>query len=120
MRKKRLCLLKDKEVLLKEIHHRVKNNLQIISSLLDLQKSYVKEDPTAVDVLKESQNRVLSMSLIHEMLYQSKDLSHINIYDYIMSLISNLFISYGKKNHKNRTRFRRHISKYRNLHPIRD
>jgi PAS domain S-box-containing protein len=87
--------LKEKEVLLKEIHHRVKNNLQIISSLLDLQEIYVKEDPTAVNVLEESKNRVISMAMIHEMLYQSKDLSHINFYDYINMMVSNLFDSYG-------------------------
>lgn len=89
--------LKEKETLLKEIHHRVKNNLQIISSLLDLQEDYVKDDPKAVDVLKESQNRVLSMSLLHEMLYQSKDLSHINFYNYIRYLITDLFHTYGVK-----------------------
>ncbi len=90
--------LYEKETLLKEIHHRVKNNLQIISSLLDLQENYVKEDVTAVNVLKESQNRVLSMAMIHEMLYQSKDLSHINFSDYLRSLISNLFHTYGVAN----------------------
>lgn len=89
--------LKDKEILLKEIHHRVKNNLQIISSLLELQETFVIEDPTAVNVLHESQNRVQSMALIHEMLYQSKDLSHISFLDYIMNLVSNLFTSYGEK-----------------------
>ncbi|HTX61659.1 MAG TPA: PAS domain S-box protein, partial [Methanobacterium sp.] len=87
--------LKEKEILLKEIHHRVKNNLQIISSLLDLQETYVKGDETAVNVLKESQNRVLSMAMIHEMLYQSKDLSHINFADYLRSLVSSLFHTYG-------------------------
>jgi PAS domain S-box-containing protein len=89
--------LKEKEVLLKEIHHRVKNNLQIISSLLDLQVGYVKEDPIAVNVLKESQNRVISMAMIHEMLYQSKDLSHIYFSDYVKMMVSNLFDSYGIK-----------------------
>lgn len=87
--------LNEKEVLLREIHHRVKNNLQIISSLLNLQEFYVKEDPIAVNVLKESKNRVLSMAMIHEMLYQSKNLSHINIPNYIKNLISNLVYSYG-------------------------
>ncbi len=87
--------LRAKEVLLKEIHHRVKNNLQIISSLLDLQESYVKEDPTAVNVLMESQNRVLSMAMIHEMLYQSKDLGSIDLSSYIRNLVSNLSGSYG-------------------------
>jgi PAS domain S-box-containing protein len=89
--------LKEKEVLLREIHHRVKNNLQIISSLLDLQEDYVSEDATAVNVLKESQNRVLSMAMIHEMIYQSEDLSNINFSDYIRNLTSNLFNSYGAK-----------------------
>jgi PAS domain S-box-containing protein len=89
--------LEEKEILLKEIHHRVKNNLQIISSLLDLQEDYVKEDPTAVNVLKESQNRVLSMAMIHEMLYQSKDLNQINFSNYTRNLVSNLFHSYGTK-----------------------
>jgi PAS domain S-box-containing protein len=86
--------LEEKEILLKEIHHRVKNNLQIVSSVLDLQGSYVKTDPIAVNVLKESQNRVFSMALIHEMLYQSKDLNKINFDDYIKSLISHLLHSY--------------------------
>lgn len=89
--------LKEKEILLKEIHHRVKNNLQIIYSLLDLQEDYVKENSTAVNVLNESQNRILAMSLIHETLYQSKDLSLINFSEYIKNLISNLFYSYGSK-----------------------
>jgi len=87
--------LNEKEVLLREIHHRVKNNLQIISSLLNLQEFYVKEDPIAVNVLKESKNRVLAMAMIHEMLYQSTNLSHINIPNYIRNLISNLVYSYG-------------------------
>lgn len=86
--------LYEKEVLLKEIHHRVKNNLQIISSLLDLQESYVKDNTIAVNVLKESQNRVLSMAMIHEMLYQTTDLSSINFSDYTRNLISNLLDSY--------------------------
>ncbi|OPY24788.1 MAG: putative diguanylate cyclase [Methanobacterium sp. PtaU1.Bin242] len=87
--------LEEKEMLLKEIHHRVKNNLQIISSLLELQEDYVQEDPTAVNVLNESQNRVLSMALIHETLYQSKDLSRINFSDYLQTLVFNLIDSYG-------------------------
>ncbi len=86
--------LKQKELLLQEIHHRVKNNLQIISSLLNLQESYV-EDDEAVGVLKESQNRVLSMAMIHEMLYDSEDLSTINFHGYIQNLIYDLFNSYG-------------------------
>jgi two-component sensor histidine kinase len=89
--------LNEKEILLREIHHRVKNNMQIISSLLNLQTEYV-DDEEAVNVLKESQNRVRSMAIIHEKLYQSKDLTHINFVDYIQSLVLNLFYSYDIDN----------------------
>jgi two-component sensor histidine kinase len=65
---------------------------------LDLQEIYVKEDPTAVKVLEESKNRVISMAIIHEMLYQSKDLNYINFSDYIRNMVTNLFDSYGAKN----------------------
>lgn len=88
--------INEKDLLIKEIHHRVKNNLQIISSLLELQEEYVKGEITAVNVLKESQNRVLSMATIHEMLYQSKELNHINFADYIKTLVTNLLDSYSK------------------------
>jgi len=87
--------LAEKTVLLREIHHRVKNNMQIISSLLSLQEQYVADDEVAVDVLKESQNRVKSMAIVHEKLYQSKDLTHIKFYDYIQRLVLDLFSSYG-------------------------
>jgi PAS domain S-box-containing protein len=86
--------LNEKEILLREIHHRVKNNMQIISSLLNLQTRYVDDEET-VNVLKESQNRVRSMAIIHENLYQSEDLMHINFVDYIKSLVFNLFYSYN-------------------------
>lgn len=89
--------LKEKNILIKEIHHRVKNNMQIISSLLSLQTKYVN-DSEALNILKESQNRVRSMAIIHEKLYQSKDLSQINFADYIESLVSNLFYSYNANN----------------------
>lgn len=85
--------LKEKELLLKEIHHRVKNNMQIIISMLALQKYYVEHDET-INILIEIQNRVKSMATIHEMLYQSRDLTHINFSDYISSLISDLIYSY--------------------------
>ncbi len=85
--------LKDKETLLKEIHHRVKNNMQIVSSLLDHQIQYI-EDKKIISMFKESQNRILSMSLVHEKLYQSRDLARINFFDYINDLVANLFQSY--------------------------
>lgn len=86
--------LQEKEVLLKEIHHRVKNNLQIISSLLNLQSGYI-EDPKILGILKASENRVISMALVHEQLYLSKDLAQIDSATYIKDLASNLFNSYN-------------------------
>ena len=88
--------LNEKEILVMEIHHRVKNNMQIISSLLNLQTKYV-DDEEAVNILKESQNRVRSMAIIHEKLYHSKNLTKINFVDYIQSLVLNLFYSYNIK-----------------------
>jgi len=82
--------LKEKEMLLKEIHHRVKNNLMIISSLLNLQSSYIK-DEGARNVFKESQNRAKSMAMIHERLYQSTDLKNIDFGDYIRCLVTDLY-----------------------------
>jgi len=86
--------LREKELLLKEIHHRVKNNLQIIISLLKLQSDYVK-DKDITDILKDSQDRIKTMSLVHEKLYQSKDLTNIDLNDYIKHLMIGLFRSYG-------------------------
>jgi len=85
--------LNEKDMLLKEIHHRVKNNMQIVSSLLSLQSGHV--EGTALNILQESQNRVKSMAMIHEKLYQSGDLTRIDFADYIYSIVSDLFSSYG-------------------------
>ncbi len=91
--------LKEKIVLLREVHHRVKNNLQIVSSLLNLQAGYIA-DKKIKDVFKESQARIRSMALIHEKLYQSRDLDKINFSDYIDSLIRDLFRSYKSQLNK--------------------
>ena len=85
--------LKEKEVLLREIHHRVKNNMQVVSSLLNLQSLYMK-DTSYAEMLRESQNRIRTMSLIHENLYQSEDLSNINFSEYICTLVYGLAHSY--------------------------
>ena len=81
--------LREKDVLLKEIHHRVKNNLQIIISLLELQCESV-EDPDVLKVLEESSSRVKSMAIIHEHLYRSPDLARIDAAEYVPELVQHL------------------------------
>jgi len=95
-----LNTLEEKELLIKEIHHRVKNNLQIIFSMLNLQEAYVKGDPVAISVLKEAQSRVLSIAMVHENLYKSKDLINVNFSEYIKNLVSGLVRTYNATNIK--------------------
>jgi PAS domain S-box-containing protein len=90
--------LQEKEVLLKEVHHRVKNNLYIISSLLKLQSKNF-QDQKIINIFQDSQNRIGSMALIHEKLYQSQDLSSIDFSDYINNLARDILRSYGVNSH---------------------
>ena len=86
--------LSEKELLLKEIHHRVKNNLQVVSSLLSLQSEYIKDD-SALSAINEGRNRVRSMALIHQNLYSEDNLTGINVKSYLEKLIEGLFNSYN-------------------------
>lgn len=87
--------LREKEVLLKEVHHRVKNNLQIISSIFSLQKGHVDGDERSMELLRESQDRIRSMAFIHESLYQNKNFTEVDLAAYIQELCSNLVMSYA-------------------------
>jgi two-component sensor histidine kinase len=86
----------EKEVLLREVHHRIKNNLQIIISFLNLQSRYMT-DGTTLSAFRESQNRIKAMALVHEKLYQSTDISRINLDDYVRFLGNSLFQFFGMK-----------------------
>lgn len=86
--------LREKDLLLGEIHHRVKNNLQLISSLLELQSAQVR-DPTALAMLRDSQSRVRSMVLVHQTLYQSKDFAQVDFAGFLDSLLSTMATSYA-------------------------
>ena len=85
--------VQEKEILLKEIHHRVKNNLQIISSILNLQSSFVT-DEKILEILQDSRNRIRSMAMIHESLYKTTNFSSINFTEYIYNISSNLLATY--------------------------
>lgn len=91
--------LKEKEILLREIHHRIKNNMQVISSILGLQSMYIK-DKNVADILDKSKERVKSISLVHEKLYGSKDVTKINFKEYIQDLSIHLLNTFNA-NHIN-------------------
>lgn len=84
--------LAEKEVLLREVHHRVKNNLSIVDSLLSMQARHI-DDPELVKALSDSQRRIHSMSLIHEQLYQSQDMGNVDFCEYLQRLVKNLYSS---------------------------
>jgi two-component sensor histidine kinase len=86
--------LYEKEILLKEIHHRVKNNLQVVSSLLNLQAQVLHNDHDRM-LFQESQQRVRTMALIHEKLYQSADLTRIDFQEYVTLLLRDVILSHG-------------------------
>lgn len=88
--------LKEREILLSEIHHRVKNNLAVVNGLIELQSSYI-DDETTLQTLKESQNRIKSIALLHEKLYENKTLKEVNIKDYIFELTHFIKQSYAPK-----------------------
>lgn len=102
--------LKEKDFLMKEIHHRVKNNLQIISSLLSLQRNYIS-DEQALEAVNDSRNRVQSMSLIHQSLYTDSDMASAEVKNYIEKLSENLFHSYSI--HDNRISLELDIESFR-------
>jgi len=92
--KRIIASLHEKELLLQEIHHRVKNNLQIMSSLLRLQSTYFK-NPEIQHIFRESENRIRAMAIIHNKLYRSLNYDKVDFADYVSTLIQNLYLSYG-------------------------
>src|SRR5258708_28320389 len=106
--------LREKDGLLKEIHHRVKNNLQIISSLLHLQSRRIK-DPQTLEIFRESCDRVQLMALIHEKLYGSADLSQLDFNDYLHSLAAMILRSYAHQSRNAEMPFHLHDQLHLNL-----
>ncbi len=96
MEKKLEKALHDKEILMKEIHHRVKNNLMMISSLLNIQSHYIN-DPDVKDLFTESQNRARSMALLHKELYESGDMKDIELSEYLSTLSKEIMHSYNSR-----------------------
>jgi two-component sensor histidine kinase len=90
--------LQEKELLLREIHHRVKNNLQIIASLLNLQSRYIT-DPNVLEAIKSSQSRIRAMALVHERIYRSPSIAEINLKDYLNYLTQQIFQFYNIQQH---------------------
>jgi two-component sensor histidine kinase len=88
--------LVEKEVLLREVHHRVKNNLNIISSLLNLQSSMIRSPADAMSAFENSRDRIMAMSLVHEKLYQSSNYAQVNMQEYVGTLVSQLTVAYGQ------------------------
>jgi len=86
--------LKEKETILKEIHHRIKNNFQVVCSVLSLQSQYI-QDETVLDMFMETQDRVRAMALIHEKLYKADDVGRMDFKEYLENLVHGLFWSYG-------------------------
>lgn len=97
--------LEDKDILMKEIHHRVKNNLMIMASLLNMQSRYI-EDEVARDIFKDSQSRAQTMALIHEKLYQSTELKKLDVQDYMESLARDIYHAYIKDPQKIQLNFK--------------
>ncbi len=91
--------LTEKEILLQEVHHRVKNNLQIMSSLVKLQSHHIKDEKT-LEILKESENRIRSMAIVHNKLYNTKDYENIDFGDYVKSLTESFYTTYGMRLNK--------------------
>lgn len=87
--------LKEKEILLREVHHRVKNNLQVISSLITLQSEHI-EDGRSLELLEECQDRIKAMALVHQELYRTKDFSSLDFSDYVTGLTQSLYESYAE------------------------